>query len=40
MVLALVMIGIDEIVRKILVYPAKKLREHTGRIRESSVRIK
>jgi hypothetical protein len=40
MVLALVMIGIDEIVRKILVYPAKKLREPTGSIRELYARIK
>jgi hypothetical protein len=40
MVLALVMIGIDEIARKILVCPAKKLREHTGRTKESFVRIK
>jgi hypothetical protein len=40
MVLALVMIGIDEIARKILVYPAKKLREPIGRTRELSARIK
>jgi hypothetical protein len=34
------MIGIDEIIRKILVCPAKKLREPTGSIRELSAKIK
>jgi hypothetical protein len=40
MVLALVMIGIDGIGKKTLVYHAKKLREPIGSIRELSVRIK
>jgi hypothetical protein len=38
MVLALVMIGIDEIRKKILVYPAKKQKEAIGSIRESFVK--